>query len=83
MTAFLYWRTAARACTKPQYKQAFTRAIDECQYSLTLLAGDPTAGNMVRLNGAWAHAERLYKLLPEEGTPAPLGGSPEAARLAA
>jgi len=83
MTAFLYWRTAARACTKPQYKQQFTLAIDECQYSLALLAADPTAGNMVRLNGAWAHAERLYKMLPPEGTPASLSGSPEATRLAA
>ena len=83
MTQFLIWREAARACTRPKFKQMFVMAIDECQYSHDLLARDPTAGNMARLNGAWAHAERLYKLLPEEGTPAPLGGSPEPARLAA
>ena len=83
MTQFLIWRNAARACTKPKDKHAFVSAIDECQFSHELLARDPSVGNMCRLNGAWAHAERLYKLLPAEGTPAPLGGHTEAARLAA
>ena len=83
MTQFLIWREAARACTRPKFKQMFVMAIDECQYSHDLLARDPSVGSMVRLNGAWAYAERLYKLLPAEGTPAPLGGHIEAARLAA
>lgn len=83
MTQFLIWREAARACTRPQFKQRFVLAIDECQRAHEQLARDPSVGSMARLNGAWAHAERLYKLAPAEGTPAPLSGSPEAARLAA
>ena len=83
MTEFLVWRTAARACTKPEYKITFQRAIDEAERRLKLLSEYPDAENMRLLIGCWTFAHRLYKELPDEGTPAPMGGHTEATRLAA
>ena len=83
MTSLLRWRTAARACTKPEYRIEFVRAIDEAQLRMTEFYNHPDDGTLAACQSAWSHADRLYRFLPAEGTPAPLGGAPEPTKFAA
>lgn len=83
MTFLKKLRDAARECTKPEYRQLLLDTADRLDQAIADLWGWPTEENMKALNGAWANADRVYCNRPEEGTPAPLSGSPEPARLAA
>ena len=76
-------RDAAATCTKPQYKLMLKQAADHLDDSISGLFTWPSTDNMIKLNSAWAYAQRVLNDVPDEGTPAPLAGAPEAARLAA
>jgi hypothetical protein len=83
MTQLLIWREAARTCTRFSNRIALLNAVDALEVAIKQFSAAPTVETMMAVNNCWAHAMRLYNILPPEGTPAPLSGSPEPARLAA
>jgi hypothetical protein len=83
MTFLKRLRDAAMECTNIDYRQYLRFKADTLELSLSAAYGNPTTENMKNLNGAWASAWRAYNERPEEGTPSPMSGSPEPARLAA
>lgn len=76
-------RERARVCSNPAYRDLLQEAANMVDNAVNELFEDVTTENMVRLNGAWAYAQAILKQTPDEGTPAPLSGAPEPARLAA
>lgn len=83
MTFLKQLRDAAAQCSNVDYRALLRTAADDVDIALSVLARDPTLANMRDLNGKWALASRVLTLIPPEGDPAPLSGSPEPARLAA
>jgi hypothetical protein len=76
-------RDAAAQCSNIEYRVLLRDSADRVAYLIADLQRDPTEENMQALNSAWAFAERVYNNMPPEGTPAPIAGAPEPARLAA
>ncbi len=77
-------RDAARTCSNVDYRAVIQRTADDLQDAVRCLYHDGTTeANMRRVNGAWSNAVRILKDTPPEGSPAPLSGSPEPAKLAA
>jgi hypothetical protein len=74
---------AARECSNVDYRALLKSAADVLDTTITHFNDDPTENNLIALNCAWAYGHRLLINLPPEGTPAPLGGDTEPARLAA
>lgn len=83
MTFVKKLRDAASTCSNVDYRQMLRNHADRVSVSLTSLWEDATEENMQTLNGVWAAADAALKNMPPEGTPAPVSGSPEPARLAA
>lgn len=83
MTFLKKLRDAAMECSKPEYAAMLRGAADAVSAEIDKVYALPTEENMRALIGAWAKAERVLDEVPPEGTPAPLAGSPEPARLAA
>jgi hypothetical protein len=82
MSFLLKLREAAAECSNIDYRAMLRGQADQVQRLILMLQNNPTEETMRALNGVWALAERSYKNLPPEGTPAPLSGAPEPARLA-
>lgn len=76
-------REAANNCTQLGYAYLLRAAADDLQGLIEELHANPTREAMTYVNGVWAYARRILENLPVEGTPAPLGGDTEPARLAA
>ena len=83
MTFLKKLRDAAMECSNEAYRLRLRQAADDVDIAIDWLYREPTENNMRALIGYWANAERIYEKRPEEGTPAPISGSPEPARLAA
>jgi hypothetical protein len=83
MTFLKKLRDAAMECSNIDYRALLQEAADQVEARVTDLCALPSEENMRALIGAWAKAERVFNGLPPEGTPAPISGSPEPARLAA
>jgi hypothetical protein len=73
-------RDAAATCTKPQYKLMLKQAADHLDDCIGGLFTCPSTDNMIRLNSAWAYAQRVLSDVPDEGTPAPLAGARQSPR---
>lgn len=82
-TLLLKLRSAAQEVSDVTYRAAMRQGADELFTAVDALHQMPTDENMRTLQGCWAVAHRLLKNIPPEGTPAPLSGAPEPARLAA
>ena len=83
MTFLKKLRDAAMVCTNLGYRELLKAHADNVSAKIDLVYVDPTEVNMRLLNASWARADRVYRNRPEEGTPAPISGSPEPAILAA
>ena len=83
MTFLKRLRDAVLTCSNEAYRDALRRAAQRVEAAVDDLYANITEGNMRNLNNTWASAQRLLDNVPAEGTPAPLAGSPEPARLAA
>ena len=74
---------ASRLCSNVDYRETMKAAAHACALAAFEFTRDITEENLTRLNGAWAHAARVYANRPPEWDPAPLSGYTEPARLAA
>jgi hypothetical protein len=74
---------AARRCSNIDYRATMRSALASCMAHAEQFRHSPSTDNLMRLNGAWAHATRVFKNVPPEATPAPTSGWTEPARLAA
>lgn len=83
MNFLLELRNTALLCSNVDHRALLREAADEVTEALRKFHADPCHETLGWLQGEWAHALRVYKATPPEGTPAPLAGSPEPARLAA
>lgn len=83
MTFLLQLRNALKECSNIDYRETMKRAADTLDERIEAFTIQPDREAIIALNGAWAYAERVLKNKPEEGTPAPLSGPTEPARLAA
>jgi hypothetical protein len=81
MDYVLKLRTAAIQCSKVEVRRALHAVASRLDRAIQDFARAPTENNLISLNGAWAAAARVAKTVPPEGTPAPLGGSPDAPLL--
>ena len=68
-------RTAAMNCTDTMLTERLRIIADEMSGHLTLFCRQPNASNIIDVNGCWARAEQLLKLVnlispPPSGTPA-------------
>ena len=83
MTFLKKLRDAAMECSNVDYRLRLRQAADDVEVALGWLHKEPTEVNMRAVIGFWANAERIFENRPKEGTPSPISGSPEPARLAA
>lgn len=74
---------AERVCSHVDYRAVMKEARHNLVICVENFQLHSTEDNLRCLNSAWAFCVRLFKNLPPEGSPAPLSGAPEAARLAA
>lgn len=83
MTFLKQLRDRARTCSNIAFKDALKDAADALDIVIDAFTDLPTEDNLRKLNGMWAYAWKVLQQTPDEGTPAPLSGSTEPARLAA
>ena len=83
MTFLRELRNAAMKCSNVDYRMTLRAAADRLDMAIESFKLDVDEDAMRDLQGAWANAHRVLKALPPEGSPAPLAGSPEPAKLAA
>ena len=81
MELVLKLRTAAIKATSMASRDTFHMFASTLERAITDFAMAPTENNLIELNGAWALAHRIAKLIPPEGDPAPMSGSPDAPLL--
>lgn len=67
-------RTAAMNCTDTHLKEQLRIIADEMSGHLTLFCRQPSSSNIIDVNGCWARADALLKLVPVISPP-PTGTS--------
>jgi hypothetical protein len=82
-TLCLQLREASATCSNVEYRVGLKNLADGLQDVIKHFYNEPTEENLRAVQNAWTLSSRVLEALPPEGTPAPLSGSPEAARLAA
>jgi len=83
MTFLRKLREAARTCSNVDYRHQLHEAASRLAECVEAFSLDIDDESLRELNGAWAFADRVFKNMPPEGTPAPVSGPTEPARLAA
>lgn len=68
-------RETARVCPKPQAARALRAAADMLAANIKALVDNPTQSQMQALNGAWAHAVRVFGSVPPLGGDGVTGGA--------
>jgi len=76
-------RDAAMQCSNVDYRSLLRGAADLLETHITVFSRDPTANNLIGVNGAWSYSSRILANVPPEAPPAPTSGDTEPARLAA
>lgn len=70
-------------CSNQPYRHYLKNIIDDLWIEIEDFHKEPTDIALRDLNGLWALAERVLAACPPEGTPDPVSGDNEPARLAA
>lgn len=80
-TAHLF--AVAQECSNMEHRKLLRDALTAIRLAESAFHESLSAVDLRTLNGAWAHAERVFKATPPEGAPAPLSDDNAPARLAA
>lgn len=69
MDLLLTLRNSAMVCSRPEIRAALRASADRLDLAIRNFAEAPTEHNLILLNGLWASAVRVVKLIPPEGEP--------------